>query len=560
VAGDGSTDASAAWSAEASGYEAQPRVAGNDWRSLRPSPLGGWSPTRTVSVVVPAHQSSRTLPAVLAALTAQTYPEHLVEVVVVDDGSDPPVTLPELRPASTRLASTSRSWGPAEARHVGALAAEGEVLHWLDADMLLEDDEIEAHLRWHHLLGYAVVLGTKTFVDVAEGLPEPDVVAQAVRDGRTDELFAGRWTARHEWVEEHLERTDGLTANPTSSYLVHVGASASVRRDLYLDTGGMDPGLKASEDVELGYRLAQQGAVFVPDAEARSWHLGRSTLMGAQEAVNRYNRPFVTDRVPDLRHWRTKGRSYTVPWVEVVVDTSGHTFEEVRHSVNGALTGSVADVHAVVVGPWSRLTDARHRLLEDPDRDLRMLRAELVGDPRVRFAEELPRTAFPAPFRLLLPAGWSPGPDTVRRLAREMTRRDRGLVSLLLPDGRVSRLERTSAFHRAARVTTEGTDEPSRLDEVVDQVSQTWWFDAVEEGFHHLEGGSGPAGEPAAKPASRSRAAGSARREGVPRGRPASDPSASDPSATDPPATDPAMGPVRDLLSRAIRRRSSGGR
>ncbi len=44
--------------------------------------------------------------------------------------------------------------------------------------------------------------------------------------------------------------------------------------------------------------------------------------------------------MPDLRHWRTKGRSYTVPWVEVVVDATDHTFEEVRHSVTGVLTGS----------------------------------------------------------------------------------------------------------------------------------------------------------------------------------------------------------------------------
>lgn len=549
-------------------------------------------------MVIPAHQSARTLPSVLAALSAQTYPEHLLEVVVVDDGSEPPVTLPALRPAHTRVARTTRSWGPAEARHVGALEAEGEVLHWLDADMLLEAEELEAHLRWHHLIGYAVVLGTKTFVDVTEALPEPDVVAQAVRDSSVAELFTGRWTAPHQWVEEHLERTDRLTTNPASSYLVHVGASASVRRDLYLDTGGLDPAMKASEDIELGYRLAQQGAVFVPDSEARSWHLGRSTLMGAQEAVNRYNRPFVTDRVPDLRHWRTKGRFYSVPWVEVVVEAAGHSFEEVRHSVNGALTGAVADVHAVVVGPWSRLSDTRHRLLEDPDRELRMVRAELVGDPRVRFAEELTRTAFPAPFRLLLPAGWSPGPDTVRRLAREMTRRDRGLVSLLLPDGRVGRLERTSAFRRAARVT----DAESQIDEAVDQVSQTWWFDAVEEGFHHVEAATAaltaanqatpvptpvptgattraPAGAPAGaptgapvevkgKPAKRNRSAGAARRTGLPTA-PSATPgevpdtatgtAATGTAAAGAAATDPALRPVRDLLRRALRRPSSGG-
>jgi GT2 family glycosyltransferase len=481
----------------------QPRVRGNDWPSLRPPAQGGWTPTRTVTVVVPAHRAESTLPATLASLAAQTYPAELLEVVVVDDGSTPPLTLPELRPERTRLVPTASSWGRGAACHTGALAAEGEVLHWLDADMLLHADEVEAQLRWHHLIDYAVVLGTKTFVDVVDGLPSPAEVVEELRAGRAADLFAGRWTAPHEWVEEHLERTAGLTRNPTASYLVHVGASASVRRDLYLATGGMDPELKLGEDVELGYRLAQQGAVFVPDAEARSWHLGRSTLMRSQDEVNRYNRPFVTDRVPDLRHWRTRGRSYTVPWVEAVVEVDGRSFDAVRHSVTGVLTSSLGDVTVVLRGPWSRLTDARRSPLRDPDRDLRMLQAEYAGEHRVRLVEELAPTAFPATYRLQLPAGWTPGPDTVRRLARETARKDRGLVSLVLPDGEVARLERTSAFARAARLVSPLPDPAaiasletpagpqsnrgrSALDEVVDEISGGWWFDGVEEGFRHV--------------------------------------------------------------------------
>jgi glycosyltransferase involved in cell wall biosynthesis len=540
-------------------YPDQPQVPGNDWRSLRPPALGGWTPTRTVSVVIPAHQAAATLPCTLAALAAQTYPAALTEVLVVDDGSDPPITLPEVRPEGTRLLRTTASWGRAHACRVGAEQAEGEVVHWLDADMLPHADELEAQMRWHHLVGYAVVLGTKTFVDVEAGLPAVDDVTHAVRDGELPALFADRWTAAHEWVEEHIERTDGLTRNPTSSYLVHVGASASVRRDLYLDSGGMDDTLKLGEDIELGYRLAQQGAVFVPDTEARSWHLGRSTLMDAQERVNDYNRPFLTDRVPDLRHWRTRGRSYTVPWIEVVVDATGHRWQDVRHSVTGALTGALSDVRALVVGPWSRLTDERRSPLSDPDRDLRLVHAELAGDPRTRFAEEVPRSSFPATYRLLLPAGWSPGPDTVRRLAREMTRKDRGLVSLLLPDGQVCRLERTSAFARAARISADG----ARLEDVVDAVSGTWWYDGLEEGFTHVSSVPDPSAPPTPHPsapasatgarAQRSRRGGAPQRAALASGSAPADAGSAAPVPQQPGAAEAPA--ARDLLRRAIRRR-----
>jgi glycosyltransferase involved in cell wall biosynthesis len=464
---------------------AQPRVAGNDWRSLRPPVLGEWQPTRSVSVVVPAYEAAGTLPFTLGSLALQTYPSSLLEVVVVDDGSTPPLVLPELRPENTRIVRAGDSWGCAHASQVGASATEGEVIHWLDADMMLHRDHVEAQLRWHHLIDHAAVLGHKRFVDLGDARPDLHATLELIREGRADELFADRWTATHEWVEEHIGRTEGLTRNPTMSFLVHVGATASVDRGLYLASGGMDEALKLGEDIELGYRLAQQGAVFVPDDEAGSWHLGRSHLMRTQEAVNRYNRPFVTDRVPSLRKWRTKGRSYTVPWVEAVVDASAGTYEEVRHTVNGALTGSVADVHVVVVGPWSRLDDRRRSPLADPDRDLRMLRAEFTGDARVRWVEQPPADAFPATYRLLLPAGWAPGRDSLRRLGVEMARRDQGLVSLVLPDGRVARLERTSAFSRARRLDAGAAG--SDLDDVVDDVSGTWWYDGVEEGFIHVD-------------------------------------------------------------------------
>ncbi len=522
------------------GFRAQPRVRGNDWPSLAVPALGGWEPARTVSVVIPAYRAAATLPLTLAALTAQTYPAHLLEVVVVDDGSEPAVVMPSVRPGNTTVVRTTSSWGRAHACHVGAEAASGEVIHWLDADMLPEAEEVEAQMRWHHLLSYAVVLGSKTFVDTGSGLPGVDEAARHVRERSCADLFAGRWTASHDWVEEHVERTHGLTDNPTMSFLVHVGASASVGRELYLDSGGMDAELKLGEDIELGYRLAQQGAVFVPDAAARSWHLGRSTLMGQQEAVNAYNRPFVTGRVPSLRHWRTKGRSYLVPWVEVLLDTTGRTHAEVRHSVDGVLEGSVADVQVVLLGPWSALDDTRRSPLADPDQQARLVRAEYAGEPRVRFAEAATGSAFPTTYRLLLPAGWRPGPDTLRRLAREATRKDRGLVSLLMPDGEVARLERTSAFRRASRIA--GDDE---LDGVVDEISGSWWFDGVEEGFTHVS-------EAARKPGQDDRpAAGPARRAS----RGAADPAGLDRTTTPNDRAEPAPRPrLRQRLARGLRR------
>jgi hypothetical protein len=125
----------------------------------------------------------------------------------------------------------------------------------------------------------------------------------------------------------------------------------------------------------------------------------------------------------------------------------------------------------------------------------------------------------------------------------EMARRDRGLVSLLMPDGQVARLERTSAFHRAMRLQAPGED----LDAVVDEVSRTWWYEAVEEGFSRAADDASDAPEPG--PARASARRGAARRESL--GRPAGGPP---PATAAPPRSDGTTTRVRRLVRRTLRR------
>jgi GT2 family glycosyltransferase len=459
-------------------------VRANNWTALEVLEPDAYDPTLSVSVVIPAYQAGRTLPYTLAALAAQTYPSRLLEVVVVDDrGNNGALELPELRPENTRVVPVSHGWGRANACHEGARAAAGEVIHWLDADMVPCRDEVARQLRWHHALDHAVVLGHKLFVD-AEALPPVPEVHRAVLDGTLEALFDGRWVAEHDWVEVIWRRSNDLTSAGFRAFHVHVGATASVRRCLYVDAGGMDPSLKLGEDVELGYRLSAKGAVFVAERTATSWHLGRSNQMKDEEQTQRYNAPFTASRVPDFRKFREeRGRSYDVPYVEVVVHSEGHTWEEVKHTVDGVLAVTPDDIVCRLVGDWSELTEDRRQPLLDPLLDLRLLHEEYRADARVELVEEVTPTAFPAQFRLRLPVGWRPGRGALTRLVQDMQKRSLGLRLVLLPDGQVARLERTAAFERALRVMRADED----LDDVVDTVAGSWWSEGEEDGFQHRD-------------------------------------------------------------------------
>ncbi len=435
----------------------QPLVRANDWRVLDVPDPGTWQPRLPVSVVIPAHDPVH-LPRVLAGLAAQTYPPHLLEVVVVDDGSSPPVALPEVRPENTRLLRTSEGWGRAAACQHGADHSDGDVLHWLDADMVPDRDEVEAQLRWHHVIDYAVVMGDKVFADHgAFDHLEPSLLRQRLADGVAAADLVRGDVVPHTWIDQILEVTDGLATAGPRAMRVHAGATASVSRSLFEAAGGMPVDLVLGEDIVLGYRLREAGGVFVHDRAARSVHLGPSNVMRGAEGVNRYNKPFVTDKVPEFRgHRLALPRSYEVPYAEVVVQVGSAPYEDVRAAVDALLTGSVPDLVVTLVADWDSLPEGRRRVLDDAGLELRLVRAAYVSEPRVRLLGS-PAERCEATFRLHLPGPEQfPAGKGLEKLIRRMEDDHVGSVRVMLAGNREAVLLRTAAVERARRTRAPG--------------------------------------------------------------------------------------------------------
>ncbi|MFE1168824.1 glycosyltransferase family 2 protein [Nocardiopsis sp. NPDC058789] len=441
--------------------QGRPRVVRNDYSVLEPPALGEWEPQMTVGVVIPAYGGQERLDLTLAALTAQTYPADLTEVVVVDDGSDPALRLPPIRPEHTRLVvAPEHGWGPGHALDAGVAATGASVVMRLDADVLVGREHVEAQMRWHHLADYLVVMGRVEFGDGPDGGLTPPEVYEHVRGGRYADLTGGD-TDTMDWITELLERTDGLRSAGHRAWQVFTGATASLPRELYSTAGGSASGLVMGEDSELGYRLSQRGAVFVPEPAATGLHLGRPTteLRGGEAA--RFRRPFMENRVPRLNSRRVApARTWQVPFVDVVVDTAGRGFDDVTATVDDLLAGDVADVRVTLVGEWSRVTPGRHATIDDPALDVRLLHEHYRCEPRVRLTESEPETDPDVPFRLLLSPGLRPTRRMVRALTGAADREGAGLVRVRGSGGRTHflRLERTAAFARARHLGVDAVD------------------------------------------------------------------------------------------------------
>ena len=95
-----------------------------------------------VSVIVPTYNSARSIQRCLAALAAQRT-EHPFEVIVVDSGDDATCALAERALPQVRTIRTpTRSVAPV-ARNIGARAARGDVLAFIDSDAYADAAWIE---------------------------------------------------------------------------------------------------------------------------------------------------------------------------------------------------------------------------------------------------------------------------------------------------------------------------------------------------------------------------------------------------------------------------------
>lgn len=199
-----------------------------------------------VSIIIPTHNRAAKLAALLNCLRQQDLAANAYEIIVVDDGSTPPVMLPA--DAATppcrlvRLEGVERS----AARNAGAAAAQGELLIFLDDDMAVGRDFLTVHLQAQREWPGALAVG-------AVNLPA-EVVAQPF----------GNFRQKLERREVPSRR--GLTAQPNFC----TAQNMSLPRQLYQQLGGFDPGIVSSEDQDLALRHTARGGriVFLPEAAA----------------------------------------------------------------------------------------------------------------------------------------------------------------------------------------------------------------------------------------------------------------------------------------------------
>jgi mycofactocin system glycosyltransferase len=188
-----------------------------------------------VSIVVAAHGRPAATRACVQSLLSLDYPRERIEILVVDDASDPPLAA-ALVGLPVRLLRLEHNIGQSAARNLAAAEADGELLAFTDNDCM-------ADAGWLR--------------DLVPYLGDPDI---AIVGGRIIAPSPSGAVAAFEAVRSPLDM--GFVAGPVGpreavAYLPT--CNLIVRRDVLLACGGFAADMRVGEDVDFAWRVLRSG-------------------------------------------------------------------------------------------------------------------------------------------------------------------------------------------------------------------------------------------------------------------------------------------------------------
>jgi glycosyltransferase involved in cell wall biosynthesis len=242
-----------------------------------------------LTVVVPTFQLRSRIGVTLRSLEVQTLDPSKFEIIFVDDGSQDGTAdvVESWRPAlSRRILRNVRNCGRGATRNRGWQEAKGNIIVFLDGDMIAHPRLLETHYDAFTSPQVDVVSGRRWCLDLSAERPlDETVIARLAQRTSAQDLFLspddfdtlrtksilGQLPGQTE-LEVQIEEVCTDYPGSLTSALAFITSNVAVRRELLCATHGFRPLLARGEDTDLGIRLAQRGARFAYAEGAEAIH------------------------------------------------------------------------------------------------------------------------------------------------------------------------------------------------------------------------------------------------------------------------------------------------
>ncbi len=230
------------------------------------------------SVIVPTYRRSEKLVNLLKTLSHQTTKSPYEVIVVNDDENEDISWIIHLFPnLSLKAINLREKHGRPVARNQGARCAEGNILIFVDDDMTVAPEFINAHIETHIHPKVAAV----GEILVPKEIPRTPLACYIEYQG----------------LLRHIQE------KPLPPKVFRTG-NASVRRSMFFEVGMFDESIRTyGEDMDLAMRLSYNGAEFLYAKGAIAYHHDEPNIDEFLSKIwewGRYTLPIHAERHPEL--------------------------------------------------------------------------------------------------------------------------------------------------------------------------------------------------------------------------------------------------------------------
>ncbi|MCF6093312.1 glycosyltransferase [Microaerobacter geothermalis] len=255
-----------------------------------------------VSIIIPTHHSPGYLELTLASFVIQKFPSGKIEILVIDDSPCQDVfsiLIKQSPPLNIRYFWTGGNKGTCIARNLGIKEARGELIIFCDDDMIVPPHFIEGHVSLHQRFSesYPYIVTGSCFrrlifshlfpgltpfqqkclkeLETAKELTTFEIIPSTLTPLLSqhdilentplfNQLIYDQKKVNKIWQEAFLKHGYRLDYRFGAPWILFLPGNLSVQRKHLLENGLFDENLTGygARDMELGYRLYKNGAVF----------------------------------------------------------------------------------------------------------------------------------------------------------------------------------------------------------------------------------------------------------------------------------------------------------
>jgi len=198
-----------------------------------------------ISVIIPTHNSEKTIEGCIQSIVTQNFPRNEYEIIIVDDGSKDQTTKLSKQAGADVVMVTEPCFQGA-ARNIGAKNARGSFLGFIDSDCTAREGWLES---------------------ISKELENNKAIGGPVLNGNSHSLIA--------WAEYLIEFSEFHENRKRTIVPFVPGCNIACTKDVFFKVGGFSE-QRLSEDVALGNSLSKAGVkiIFVPELQVN--HLCRT--------------------------------------------------------------------------------------------------------------------------------------------------------------------------------------------------------------------------------------------------------------------------------------------